>query len=63
VTEALTVRRVFLAVLFLGLFAMAARNVSDPDLCGILRLASLLSSTRAFLTPIPFLTLAPESHG
>jgi hypothetical protein len=32
VNGVLTARRVFLAVLFLGLFAMAARNVSDPDL-------------------------------
>jgi hypothetical protein len=28
----LTVKRTFLAVLFLGLFALAARNVTDPDI-------------------------------
>ena len=30
-SEPLATKRVFLAVLFLGLFAMAARNVEDPD--------------------------------
>jgi hypothetical protein len=29
--QTLSTKRVFLAVLFLGLFAMAARNVTDPD--------------------------------
>src|ERR1700722_16406161 len=30
-TELFKTRNVFLALLFLGLFAMAARNVTDPD--------------------------------
>src|SRR5260370_5860507 len=45
---------IFLAVLFLGLFAMAARNVSDPDLWWHLQSGQLIAERRSVHQDDPF---------
>lgn len=55
-------RSTFLAVLFLGLFGMAARNVSDPDVWWHLRTGQLISGTHTVPGTDPFsYTRAGES--
>jgi hypothetical protein len=46
--------RVFLAVLFLGLFAMAARNVTDPDLWWHLRTGEYIAEHKTVPHTDPF---------
>jgi hypothetical protein len=45
----LQLRRVLVIVLALGLFAMAARNVTDPDVWWHLRTGELISQTHSFV--------------
>lgn len=53
-TATLTTSRVFITVLFLGLFAMAARNVNDPDLWWHLRTGQLIVEHRSVPHVDPF---------
>ena len=53
-TRMFTTTRVFLAVLFLGLFAMAARNMTDPDLWWHLRTGQLIAQHRSVPHTDPF---------
>jgi hypothetical protein len=46
-TPLLSTSRIFLVVLFLGLFAMAARNVTDPDLWWHLKTGQLIVETKS----------------
>jgi hypothetical protein len=50
----LDTRRVFVIVLALGLFAMAARNVTDPDVGWHLRTGELIAKSHAFVRADPF---------
>lgn len=50
----LQTRRVFVAILALGLFAMAARNVTDPDVWWHLRTGQLIIQNRAFFHTDPY---------
>lgn len=43
----LTTNRTFLAVVFLGIFAMSARSVSDPDVWWHLKTGQLIAQTRS----------------
>jgi hypothetical protein len=52
--QTLSPTRVFLAVLFLGLFAMAARNVSDPDVWWHLKTGQLIAEQRSVPHTDPF---------
>jgi len=54
VTSWFETRRVFLLVLGLGLFAMAARNVTDPDVWWHLRTGQLIAQTHALVRNDPF---------
>ena len=53
-TSWLETRRVFVLVLALGLFAMAARNVTDPDVWWHLRTGQLIAQTHALVHNDPF---------
>ena len=46
--------RIFLAVVFLGLFGMAARNVSDPDVWWHLKAGQYISEHRSVPHNDPF---------
>src|ERR1700692_3917901 len=46
-TGLLQTRRVFLTILFLGLFAMAARNVTDPDVGWHLKTGQYIAEHKA----------------
>ena len=50
----LTTTRVFLIVLFLGLFALAARNVTDPDLWWHLKTGEYIAAHRSVPHTDPF---------
>ena len=50
----LQTRRVFVAILTLGLFAMAARNVTDPDLWWHLRTGQLILQNHALFHTDPY---------
>jgi hypothetical protein len=50
----LTTRRVFVAVVFLGILAMAARSVGDPDVWWHLKTGELIAQTRAVPRTDPF---------
>lgn len=50
----LTVQRAFLAVLFLGLFAMAARNVVDPDIWWHLKTGEYIAQHKSVPHTDPF---------
>jgi hypothetical protein len=50
----LQTRRVFIAILALGLFAMAARNVTDPDVWWHLRTGQLIVQNHALFHPDPY---------
>src|SRR5258708_23339398 len=50
----LSTGRVFLALLFLGLFAMAARNVTDPDLWWHLKTGQLIADHHSVPHADPF---------
>jgi hypothetical protein len=52
--ELLTTTHVFLAVLFLGLFAMAARNVTDPDVWWHLRTGQYIAEHKSVPHSDPF---------
>lgn len=52
--KTLTSTRVFLAVLFLGLFAMAARNVSDPDVWWHLKTGQYIAEHKSVPHTDPF---------
>ncbi len=54
VTAWLETRRVLVLVLALGLFAMAARNVTDPDVWWHLRTGQMITQTHAFLRADPY---------
>jgi hypothetical protein len=54
VKKLLRTRNVFLAALFLGLFAMAARNVTDPDLWWHLKTGQYIVETRTVPHTDPF---------
>jgi hypothetical protein len=52
--EFLQTRRIFVAILALGLFAMAARSVTDPDVWWHLRSGQLIVQThKVFQTRTP----------
>ncbi len=53
-TSALTTKHTFLAVLFLGLFAMTARNVTDPDVWWHLKTGELIAETKTVPHSDPF---------
>jgi hypothetical protein len=53
-TSTLTTRRIFLAVFFLGLFTMAVRNVTDPDLWWHLKTGEYIAIHRAVPHTDPF---------
>jgi hypothetical protein len=53
-TSTLTTKRTFLIVLFLGLFALAARNVIDPDLWWHLRTGEFIAQHRSVPHTDPF---------
>jgi hypothetical protein len=53
-TSLFTVKRTFLAVLFLGVFAMAARNVTDPDVWWHLKTGEYISQHKAVPHTDPF---------
>ena len=53
-TSTLTTRRTFLAVLFLGLVAMAARNVIDPDVWWHLRTGEYIAQHKSVQHTDPF---------
>ena len=50
----LHIRRVFVAILGLGLFAMAARNVTDPDVWWHLRTGQLILQNHALFHTDPY---------
>jgi len=50
----LTVKRTFLAVVFLGLFALAARNVSDPDVWWHLKTGEYIAAHKSVPHTDPF---------
>lgn len=50
----LSTTRIFLAVLFLGLFAMAARNVTDPDIWWHLRTGQYIAEHKSVPHTDPF---------
>jgi hypothetical protein len=50
----LSIRRVFLAVLFLGLFAMTARNVTDPDVWWHLKTGQFIAQHKSVPHTDPF---------
>jgi len=50
----LTVKRTFLAVLFLGLFALAARNVTDPDIWWHLKTGQYIAEHKSIPRTDPF---------
>ena len=50
----LTTTRVFLAILFLGLFAMAARNVTDPDVWWHLKTGQYIAEHKSVPRADPF---------
>lgn len=52
--ELLQTRRIFAAVLALGLFTLAARNVTDPDLWWHLRTGQLILQTHALFHADPY---------
>ncbi|MGA8620279.1 MAG: hypothetical protein WB660_17370 [Candidatus Sulfotelmatobacter sp.] len=52
--ELLTTKNVFLVVLFLGLFAMAARNVTDPDLWWHLKTGQFIVAHKSVPRSDPF---------
>src|SRR5271163_1656962 len=52
--QTLSAKRVFLAVLFLGLFAMTARNVTDPDVWWHLKTGQYIAATRSVPHTDPF---------
>jgi hypothetical protein len=54
VNQLFQTRRVFVAILALGLFTMAARNVTDPDLWWHLRTGQLIVQTRAVFHTDPY---------
>ena len=54
VNQLLQTRRVFVAILALGLFTMAARNVTDPDVWWHLRTGQLIVQTRAVFHTDPY---------
>jgi hypothetical protein len=54
VKKLLRTRNVFLAALFLGLFAMAARNVTDPDVWWHLKTGQYISETGSVPHTDPF---------
>lgn len=54
VSECFDTRRVFVIVLALGLFTMAARNVTDPDIWWHLRTGQIISQTHAFVHADPY---------
>ncbi len=51
---AFSTTRAFLAILFLGLFAMAARNATDPDLCWHLRTGEYIAQHKSVPHTDPF---------
>lgn len=53
-TEFLQTRRVFVAILALGLFTMAARSVTDPDVWWHLRTGQLMVQTHAVVHADPY---------
>ena len=53
-TSWLETRRVFVILVAIGLFAMAARNVTDPDVWWHLRTGQVITETRAFVHTDPF---------
>src|SRR5260370_36802100 len=53
-TELLNTRRVFIAVLFLGILGMAARNVVDPDIWWHLKTGEWIMQHRAVPHTDPF---------
>ena len=53
-TELLSTRRIFVAVLALGLFTMAARGVIDPDVWWHLRTGQLILSNHALFHTDPY---------
>jgi hypothetical protein len=53
-TELLKTRNVFLAILFLGLLAMAARNVTDPDVWWHLKTGQYIAEHKAVPHANPF---------
>src|SRR5258708_3582821 len=53
-TELLNTRRVFIAVLFLGILGMAARNVVDPDIWWHLKTGEWIMEHRAVPNTDPF---------
>ncbi|MGA8201686.1 MAG: hypothetical protein WB814_16585, partial [Candidatus Sulfotelmatobacter sp.] len=53
-TSALTTKRTFLAVLFLGLFAMTARNVIDPDVWWHLKTGEYIAQHKSVPHTDPF---------
>lgn len=52
--EMLSTSRVFLAVLFIGLFAMAARDITDPDLWWHLRTGQYIAEHKSVPRTDPF---------
>jgi hypothetical protein len=52
--DLLTVKRIFLAVVFLGLFALAARNVSDPDVWWHLKTGEYIAAHHSVPHADPF---------
>jgi hypothetical protein len=54
VTKLLRTRNVFLAVLFLGLFAMSARNVTDPDVWWHLKTGQYITEHKSVPHTDPF---------
>jgi len=53
-TQLLATRRVFVAVLAMGLFAMAARGMTDPDVWWHLRTGQLMLSNHALFHTDPY---------
>ncbi len=53
-TELLQTRRLFVVILALGLFTMAARGVTDPDVWWHLRTGQLIVQTRAIFHTDPY---------
>jgi hypothetical protein len=54
VQEWLTTKRVFVAVVFLGIMAMASRSVGDPDVWWHLKTGQLIAQTKAVPRTDPF---------
>src|ERR1700722_13738613 len=53
-TELIKTRNVFLAVLFLGLFAMVARNATDPDIWWHLKTGQYITEHKSIPHTDPF---------